>query len=573
MGGRAGGSGARTRLRAAGGAFVTTARNPQFRRAQTAFFAAWTAEWAVTVVLAVYAYDRGGAAEVGLVGLVRVLPAVVVAPLASQYADRWPRERVLVVVSVARALSVGGAAWVVAVGGPAIGVYALITLSSAAAVLFRPVHSALLPSLCDTPSDLAGANVVRGALDSAATLTGPALSAVLLAAGSGSAVLLLAAAASAWAALLLVRVHPEGAVIGAAAPGEGALARAVAGLRAVRDEPDLRLVIGLISAQTFMRGALTVFTVVIAVELVGLGPSGVGTLTAALGAGAVVSSALVSLLVGTRRLGVWFGLGVVLWGAPLMVVGAVPVATSALLMLALIGAGNALIDAAGFTLLARIAPAHVLARVFGLLESSIALAVGLGTVLTPLVIHVLGLRPALLALGALMPVLAALAWRRLRSLDDSMVRRDDELDLLRQVPLLDVLPLPALETLARELEPAEVPAGGVVFAQGDPGDRFYVVVSGTARVEGDGSALTELGRGDGFGEVALLRRVPRTATVRAIVPLSLLSLRGERFVDVLTGFRRADAAAEAHVDAMLHRFTPRAGSATDDEDSPAPGDS
>ena len=126
-----------SRLRAATAAFATNWRNPELRRAQAAFFGAGAAEWAVTVVLAVYAYGRGGATEVGVVALVRVLPSAVVAPLATQYADRWPREKVLVAVSLVRSVSIAIAAWAVFVDGPALTVYALATLSSAAAVLFR----------------------------------------------------------------------------------------------------------------------------------------------------------------------------------------------------------------------------------------------------------------------------------------------------------------------------------------------------------------------------------------------------------------------------------------------------
>ncbi len=336
-----------SRLRAAAGAFATNWRNPELRRAQAAFFAAWTAEWAVTVVLAVYAYGRGGAREVGVVALVRVLPAAVVAPLATQYADRWPREKVLVAVSVVRSLSIALAAWAVFVDGPALTVYALVTVSSAAAVLFRPVHSALLPSLCDTPPELAGANVVRGALDSAATLAGPALSAVLLATGGPAQVLVVAAVASAWAGVLMARVHPEATPLDDGGDAEGALAQTLGGVRAVNGDADLRLLFGLVGAQTFMRGAITVFTVVVAVELVGLGDPGVGTLNAALGAGAVLASAAAALLVGTRRLAAWFGLGAALWGAPLVVIGLAPSAAVAMAMLALVGAGNALIDVGG----------------------------------------------------------------------------------------------------------------------------------------------------------------------------------------------------------------------------------
>jgi MFS family permease len=548
----------RSRLRAAVDAFATNWRNPELRRAQTAFFAAWAAEWAVTVVLAVYAYQRGGATEVGVVALVRVLPAAVVAPLASQYADRWPRERVLVVVSVVRSVSIALAGWAVFVDGPALGVYALVTLSSAAAVLFRPVHSALLPSLCNTPPELAGANVVRGMLDSAATLAGPALSAVLLATGGPAQVLLVAALASAWAAGLMARVHPDATPpVEDDAGSEGALARTLGGVRAVHGNTDLRLLIGLIGAQTFMRGAITVFTVVVAVELVGLGDPGVGVLNAALGAGAVLASAAASLLVGTKRLATWFGLGAFLWGAPLVVVGLVPSAASAMLMLALVGAGNALIDVGGFTLIARISPANVLARVFGLLESVAALAVGLGALLTPLVIDALDLRAALVVLGLLTPVAVTLSWRRLRALDAVIVGRDDELALLRGVPLLDALPLPALETVARQLEHVVVPAREDVFRQGEPGERFYVVVEGSAEVVGDGRPITTLGPGDSFGEIALLRRVPRTATVSAVGELRLESLRGDRFLALMTGSPRGEAATTARVDEMLDRFAPR----------------
>ncbi len=164
---------------------------------------------------------------------------------------------------------------------------------------------------------------------------------------------------------------------------------------------------------------------------------------------------------------------------------------------------------------------------------------------------------SLVVLGLLTPTAVALSWRRLRALDAVIVGRDDELALLRGVPLLDALPLPALETVARQLDHVVVPAGETVFRQGDPGDRFYVVVAGTAEVMGDGRPITNLGPGESFGEIALLRRVPRTATVRAVEELRLESLRGDRFLALMTGSTRGGAATSARVDEMLHRFAPR----------------
>ena len=270
-----------------------------------------------------------------------------------------------------------------------------------------------------------------------------------------------------------------------------------------------------------------------------------------------MASAAAAILVGTRRLAAWFGLGAALWGAPLVVIGLLPSATSALVMLAAVGAGNALVDVGGFTLIARITPANVLARVFGLLESVVALSVGLGALLTPAIMAALDLRTSLVVLGLLTPTAVALSWRRLRALDTVIVGRDDELALLRGVPLLDALPLPALETVTRQLEHVLVPAGETVFRQGDLGDRFYVVVNGRAEVVGDGRAITRLGPGESFGEIALLRRVPRTATVRALEELRLESLRGDRFLALMTGSPRGQAAPSTHVDEMLDRFAPR----------------
>ena len=313
---------------------------------------------------------------------------------------------------------------------------------------------------------------------------------------------------------------------------------------------------GLALAQTFSRGALTVFTVVVALDLLRTGEPGVGTLTAAIGAGAVIGSIGASLLVGSRRLAQWFGIGVALWGLPIALIPLFPSQGTALTLLACVGVGNALVDVGLFTLMARLAPDEVLARVFGLLESMVALGVGLGALVASLLVDRTSVSVALVVVGALCPILVAVAWRRLRHLDRDIGVMDEEIGLLHGVPMLKPLPLPAIEQLARGLEPVHVPAGQAVFRQGDPADRFYVIETGAADVVGDGRLITTLGPGDGFGEIGLLRRVPRTAMVRAASELQLQALRCDRFLPVVTGFPPSAREAGTSVEEMLDRFDP-----------------
>jgi MFS family permease len=538
------------------GAFTSNARNPALRRAQLSFLAAWTAEWAFTVGLAISAFREGGATAVGLVGLLRMVPSAVLAPLLSPLADRGRRERVLIVVSVLRAVATGAAAVVVGVGGPIQIVYALAVLSTIVATLYRPAHSALLPSLCRSGHELASANVVRGLLDSTATLVGPLLAAVLLELAGVTLVFAAAAGASVLAGVLLLRLRYD-APPRPSAPKETNLVGAAAdGIRVVRRNADLALILGLAAAQSLTRGALTVLTVVVAIDLLGTGEPGVGVLTSAIGAGAVLGSLAASTLVGTRRLGAWFAVGVVLWGLPVALIGVVPHRIAAFGLLALVGVGNSLVDLSAFTLLARLAPDAVLARVFGLLESVVALSIGLGALAASLTTELTGVRPTLVMVGLLCPVCALASWRRLRGMDRAIGVRDRDIALLRGVTMLKPLPLPSIEQLARGLEPLDVPTGEAVVRQGDIGDRYFVIESGDAEVVGDGRVVATLQPGQGFGEVALLRSDRRTATVRAVSDLRLWSLRSDHFLPVVLGYTQSAREAGAVVDSMLDRFAP-----------------
>src|SRR5829696_5583807 len=421
----------RGRWKTAAAAFASNAVNGNLRRAQLSFLGAWTAEWAFTVALGIVAYRAGGATAIGLVGLLRMVPSAIVAPLAASVADRGRREQVLIWVCTGRGVTIGAAGIVVALDCPVLIVYALAAVATVVATLYLPAHSALLPSLCRTGYELASANAVRGFLDSVATLAGPLLAAVLLKFAGVAIVFAVASGASLAAAALLLRLRYDAPPRPAAPRRASLIAEAKEGIRVVVRNGDLALIIGLSISQTFTRGALTVFTVVVALNLLGTGEPGVGTLTAAVGAGAVIGSLVASMLVGSRRLAQWFGVGVALWGLPIALIAAFPHQGSALALLACVGIGNALVDLGLFTLIARLASDDVLARVFSLHESLVSLTVGLGAVVASLVIDLSGLRVALVTIGLLCPVLAVASWQRLRRLDRYIGELDKEIGLLK----------------------------------------------------------------------------------------------------------------------------------------------
>jgi MFS family permease len=506
------------------------------RHAQAAFGLIWAGEWAATVALGVVALRHGGAAAVGLVGVARMIPAAIVTPFAAAIADRVRRELVLAGVGVVRAVTLGAAAAVILVHGPIGFVYGALIAATVAQTLFRPAHSALLPTLCATPTELTSANVVRGLLDSLATLIGPLTAAVLLKVSGPAAVFAASAVASALAAALVASLGYEPPPRLTARRATSVLRQSIEGVRAIGTDRALTLLTALTALQTVIRGALMVFLVVVSIKLLGTGQAGVGLLTAAIGAGAVVGSLLAALLVGRGGLARWFGIGVALWGAPLVGIGVGSQLWSSIALLAIVGLGNALVDVGVFTLLARLADDAVLARVFAAFEGIITFGVAVGALLASVLIDAVGIRPALVDLGLVTPVGVLLSWRALRALDRRVRVRDADIALLQEVPMLRPLPQATIEQLAATLTRFELPAGESVFEQGDLGDDFYVIEQGQADVVGNGRLIGTLGPGEGFGEIALLRACRRTASVRATTRLRICRLSQTAFVASVAGY-------------------------------------
>jgi MFS family permease len=555
-------------VRAVGGsyraAWASVTSNRNLRLAQSSSLLAWTGEFLFLSAMAVYAFDQNGAAGVGLVGFLRVLPATVALPWLGALADRVSRRRLLVVACTLRAVTAAGAA--AAVDRPAV-VYTLLTLSTVCHAAYRPVLAALFPTLCTTPEELTGVNAVRAILDGAAGLAGPLAAAALLAAydpaAAFAAVALLAAAAGVLAAGLRYE-SPRLTAVDGPADRVGVVADVVDGLRELRRRRRALEVIVLGGAQCLVRGALTVLAVVVAVEVTDLGRPGVGILWAAFGVGGFAAAMASIGAAGSARLGTLFGTGIALWGVPVVLIGLLtgsPVAVGAFVV---IGAANALVDVAGFTLLQRLVPDQTLARVLALTEAVFSLAVALGSLAIPFVLSALGATGALVVTGCLLPLAVLARWAALRAIDADIGVRKDRIVLLRRVGMFRLLPVPVIESLAQRLGRSRVPAQTDVFCQGDPGDGFYVIESGRVAVLADGREIRRMGPGEAFGEIALLRAVPRTATVRALEDTELATLSGHQFISAITGSSTTSSAAEQLVknyltdDQQRHADPPRA---------------
>jgi MFS family permease len=529
------------RSRLAAAAFAS--RNENVRRVELAWGAAISAEWAYFVALGVFAYHAGGASAVGLAGLIRLLPAGVIAPSAASLGDRIPRERLLLGAALLGAAALAGSA-AAAFAGSEGGVYACAALFGISSTLIRPTLQALLPSLTRTPEELVAANAATSTVESLGTLVGPLIAGVLVEQARVGVTFAVAAGALALGVALILRVHVEGPATGrAASPGRRAYA-----WRAVERHPGARVVVVLMVAQAFVRGCLNVLIVVAAFRLLHGSGGTVGALTAAIGAGGVIGAVASSTYHGGRLARV-FALSLVGWGVPIALVAPRPQLVAAFVLLAIVGASNSIEDVSGFTLLQRAIQDDALSGVLGLIWGAAMGALALGSVATPLLVRELGARSAFVLVGVLLPLLALAGFRRIRELDSAAAPSRQQL-LVDDVPMFAPLSLAAKERLATKLVPLDVPSGTTIVRAGEVGDLFYLVDSGAVRIElEDGEK--ESGAGDYFGEIALLRDVPRTATVTATTATRLFTLERADFLAAVTGHVLAEAAAEDVVGARL----------------------
>ncbi len=552
------------------GSLRTLAGNPGLRRLNLALAGSMIGDWAYATAVVVWAYEQGGASAVGIWATIRLGAVALVTPVAALLADRYPRIAVLVGSGLLRAVTMLAAAGVIAFDGPPLAVYALATVASIVAAPFRPAQLALLPSLVRTPEELTAANGVGSTLESLAFFVGPALGGLLLTVSSVPVVIVVQVATLLWSSVLVLSIrrlqepqaqldplppatdHDDGQQGPGAAPesDDGFWTELVAGIRVIAADRDLRLITGLYAAQTFVAGASLVFEVTLAAEALGLGAAGVGYLDSVMGVGALAGGLVAIALARRARLATDFGIGVMFWALPLVLIAIWPQVAAAFVAMFIIGVANPIADVNANTIMQRVVPDAVLGRVFGALDTALIAAMALGTLVTPLLIEALGIQATLLALAAPVVLVSAAAIPRLRHLDVAL-REPAHYSLLRGLPVFSPLLRTEVEAIALGLQEQRVDPGAVVVTQGEPGDRFYVVERGSVDVLRDGQVVARLAAGDCFGEIALLRDVPRTATVVAVDSCVLQTLDRSAFLSATS-----NVDVRSRIDAMAAKRLP-----------------
>ena len=527
----------------------STLSDPGMRRLQVAS-AAWSAgEGAYVVSVLVFAFQTGGAGAVALVTILRTAPSIVLVPLITTLAGARPADELLRATLIVRIACVLVAGAAVVAATPPLVVYVLVAVDSVVGTVLQPIRGSLLPSIARTPAELVTGNVGLTTGDSLGALLGPSLAAATLVVGGTAAPFIPGLVFLALATAISFGIH--GAQPLFASRARRPVGEPAAGPSSWRPDAALVAVMGCIVVQRMTRGSITVLLVAAAIDLLGMGDPGVGLLTAAVGLGGLIGATMAVGLAGRRYLAPWFVVGMLAWGGGITLVGLLAIPVAAVTTLAVAGVGKMFVDSVGFSLIQRSVPNDLRTRVLGIHMGLIVAAIATGAFLASVLIDAIGIAPALILVGLLPIAAVTISWPLVRGADRRALAHDRELRLLEGIPLFRPLQLATKEELAAEMAWQAAEPGGTVCLQGDVGDRYYIIESGAADVEIDGRVSGHLGPGEAFGEIALLRDVPRTATVRATSPLELAVLERREFVAAVTNHRESAALAECLVEQRL----------------------
>ena len=495
------------------------------------------AEFGPWVAMLVFAYAQGGAAATGLVSLALLVPTALFAPFAGPLIDRFGASRVLLGAYLTQGGTMAATAVSLLAGAPPASTYVLGALTAIALTVTHPAHAVVSPGIARTTEQLVALNVVTGWILSIGLVVAPAAAGLILANSDPGAVYAAGAACLFVAAALVVPLRELVPPLAADAADErpGAMRQLEEGARMLGRSSASREVVIVLTATFLMIGAFDVLAVVLALGPLGIGGSGAGYLTAMHGAGAVAGAIASFALVGRARLvPVMIGAGL-LAASAFLLLGLETSILVAFIAAAASGISRSLLEVTTQTLLQRVTATALLARVFAFKEGLTMAAWGVGSAIVPLVIVIAGVRGALFVTGAIVPVIVALRWRPLQRVDAAAVVPVVTIALLRSLHVFRALPVPALEGVARKAHTFSVAAGASIVRQGEPGDRYYAIADGTVEVVKDGSRVATHGRGEGFGEIALLHGITRTASVFAVTTATLTAIEREPFLVAVTG--------------------------------------
>jgi predicted MFS family arabinose efflux permease len=531
---------------------VRVLRVRELRRVEAGYVAFSFSEHATWLAVLVYAMQRGGAREVGIVAVVQLLPGIVLAPFAAYGGDRFPPHRALAVGYAAQSASMMATAIAMAAGAP-MAAYVAAACAATCITFTRPVMSALLPTITHAPSDLVAANVVTGFIEQIGVFAGPLLAGVLMAVSTPALVFAVAGASTAIGCVMVLGLDRTVEALPRLEVGAATVVSQVfAGFATLRREGRLRVLIGLGAGAAFVKGIGDVIFVTFADGRLDGGGGQSGLLAGAYGLGALVGAVAVTRLIHSGAVTKQFLVSGLLAAAPLLALGAIGRLGPALVAFAVLGAGETLLQLTSWITVQRQSPPHVLARVFGILEGLQMAAIALGSLAVTVLVTwtSFGVGLALLAGVVLLMVVGGV--HRLRRHGDDLPVVDDALvQRLLADPVFAPLPAPTVERVARSVEQVSFDAGDTMVAEGATGDRYYIVLDGAASVSVGGRTVRELGPSSSFGEIALLRDVPRTAAVTATTPVQLLGVPREAFLEAVTGHPRSLGAASEVVDRYL----------------------
>lgn len=523
-------------------------------------------DWLYIVAIFVVIYrESGDAALVGAFGAVRLLPYVFLSVPAGIIADRFDRRMVLLVSDLYRCSLMVAMAILVAIHAPTLLIAAVAISAAGGSAFFYPAIGAYLPALARDEQQLGPANSAWASIQNFSFIVGPAIAGVVLAIGSVLIAFVLNALSFLFIAAILWSLPPSHAgkavVVTpkadlAANPGPvdepaGAAANAPATQTATGTAAatppaapglQLRPLAGLTIVQLmagYLGGGLQVITVILAINVLNAGEQANGYLNAAIGVGGLIGGIGAGALVLRRRLGAPLFAGAVITGVGTIALGAVTTLPAALVAIGVLAAGALIIDVVGTTVFQRLVPDEMRGRGVGVLGAIMTVTGAAGAFLMPVFLTSFGPFPSLAAAGVATIVFTLVGLVLIGGAADR-VPTPYETTIARVItlPLFTGVPRSRLETAMRRVTEVPVTAGTAVIRQGDTADSFYIVESGTFTVSqigdsGDEVFLRRLGADDVFGELGLLNRTARTATVTADTPGLLLALDRDDFLTLV----------------------------------------